>query len=503
MVWTYVAIAFIVYRNISITARFSRRDLIAIVVILCSLLLSHIPSLQYNLAGDELYHAEPSSFILSLVKTWVESLPAVPMDIHRQNIWHLFDPRHVAVLDISRVISLLVITIVVCITLILKGIKLRWILWPALILLAGLTTWYGSRASLDSNLHPPFRLFPLFVSQTLLGLNNFAFRIPGIMTLGTLCYLNYRLIQGTTTSTVSFRHLIPSVAICFIPVVFYASEAVEPSIYGFFVMTATLLLGWRFMQTQDIRFLVLSGVIIGVGSVMRQTTIAAWPVIIVLFVLSKHRFNLRAALQVFLPGLLALPYYLMIARHGHYLLVDEGPLLPKLLRSIISGVGPMSILNNATIPWAVFSLLTLGYALFKAKSKELALFLAFIPAYIIFHNARSYLWDCGRYQAEYVAPFIVFALFLAWRYADKIMRVVFSLAMVFLVGITIELNTNLSLDANYDKWPQMRITTSANFPYRDALGYVKRAEAEGRFILLGGQPWYGDMVLWLSGHTFA
>jgi hypothetical protein len=48
----------------------------------------------------------------------------------------------------------------------------------------------------------------------------------------------------------------------------------------------------------------------------------------------------------------------------------------------------------------------------------------------------------------------------------------------------------------------MRITSSASFPYREALGTLKRAEVGGNFAIIGGSPIYNRSVLWLAGFSF-
>jgi hypothetical protein len=154
------------------------------------------------------------------------------------------------------------------------------------------------------------------------------------------------------------------------------------------------------------------------------------------------------------------------------------------------------------VPWVLISIIALLVWLPKATWRDGSPLLLAIPSFFLFHTIWPYLWGLGRYQAEYIAPFLGYLLFIASVHLPRVLTKY--AASILTVGIisTLEVNSNLSLDINYEQWPRMRITTSANFPYREALGTLQRAEVGGNFAILGGSPIYNKSALWLSGFSF-
>jgi hypothetical protein len=122
-------------------------------------------------------------------------------------------------------------------------------------------------------------------------------------------------------------------------------------------------------------------------------------------------------------------------------------------------------------------------------------------SFVLYHTIWPYLWGMGRYQAEYVAPFIAFILWLAAQTLPNRARVFAAIVVGFACITTLELSANASADINFLNWPQRKLSTGANFPYRDALGLLKREESMGDFVMLEGSPLYGKMVLWQSGFS--
>jgi len=315
-------------------------------------------------------------------------------------------------------------------------------------------------------------------------------------------FYGYRVIDQVRPDQALFWKIFVAAGISFIPIVFYVAEAVEPSVYGYAVYTTVLFLSLRYLHTRGFEYLVVAGVVAALGSITRQSTIVVWIPIGLLFLQSGYLKDIKKIAQVFFPGLIVLPYFYTASVVGHPATKNQGAAWESLWRSVLEGVGPMSILNTTTPLWTLFFVLLLGYLLIRAKWSELLLLALFIPAYMIFHVINPYLWGIGRYQAEFVAPFITFGLVLLGIYALPKERMVAGAFLVVLIVTTLELNANLGLDTNYREWPKMRITTTANFPYREAFGYLKRNEATSKFVLLGGSPWYGDIVAWLGGFSF-
>jgi hypothetical protein len=162
----------------------------------------------------------------------------------------------------------------------------------------------------------------------------------------------------------------------------------------------------------------------------------------------------------------------------------------------------MSVVNTTTVPWMLICFAAVLIWMRVMRWTEVVPLLLVFPAWFLFYTIWPYLWGLGRYQAEYVAPFgallLVFSCIHVARSYMKYACLVLAIGMIS----TLEVNSNLSLDINYAQWPRMRITSSASFPYREALGTLKRAEVGGNFAIIGGSPIYNRSVLWLAGFSF-
>lgn len=462
-------------------------------------LVVHWSGLFFSLGGDELYHSEQASFLLRFIRDRIQpSLADTTVEQYRASMWHLFDLRHMAVIDIWRIVSVLVLLGAFFFYAILRQLPRRW--WLELILIA-VAIYVGRILSMAPEQHPPLRALPLFFSSLVFGLNNFAFRIPGLLVVSSMALWVFRTVSSTSPQQPLWWRYLMSAFTMFIPVVFYVTEAVEPSVWGYAVYVGVLLATFNFLQTKNSEWILVAAVLAGLGLVLRQSTAVTWLLVGTIFLFSDKVRCPSWWWKVGAPGLLGVPYFLTVRALGHTAESKMSP-IQSLVLSAKNGVGLMSVLNSTTLPWVVFTVLLLGFVVWRGRTRDLSLFLVAIPTYVMFHVIWEYLWGLGRYQAEYVAPFIVYALILACIYATSKARVLISSLGILLIFTTIEVNSNLSLDTNYAQWPRMRITTTASFPFRDAFGYLKRKETEGHFALLGGEPWYGHMVAWLGGFSF-
>ncbi len=493
------------YREWRVRLELSALDLRVLCGLLVMNLLIH-PGLFSALGGDELYHAELSALVLMKVRSYVLSLPVTHLDDIRGSMWQLFDLQHMPVVDIWQILAPVILAVCVLLALGWRGIRrgppaLRWGVlglgyFGALAL--------GNALATGVSLHPPLQLLPLFIGQLFFGLSAFAFRIPAILAVTGTAFGVYRLVSAYGDSKALWWRLFPAVASCFIPIVVYVGDAVEPSVYGYAAAVGALLLCWRFIRERSSELLIGAGVLVGTLALARHTALVWWAPIGVLYLSSAGPFDVKRALRTFFPSLFVLPYLRNAAILGHGAVQGtEGSLLDRLILALTSGTGVMSIINSLTVPWAVVMCLAIVLACLRASWRESLLFLSAIPAFVLFHAIWPYLWGLGRYQAEYVAPFLVYALVLVSIYSVSMLfqRLAVLCVAPVLVG-TLQTMSLVPLDTRYALWPQMRISTSAVFPYDQAFRYLKRREAHGDFILLGGSPWYWDIFLWFAGMTF-
>ena len=496
----------VLYRHLRWTIELSRSDLAVLLGILAFNVLIH-PGLLDPLGGDELYHSELSAFLLMKARTYVLALPPTTLEGTRQSMWNLFDPQHMTVVDLWQIFALILLCLGTLLALLWRVLRPRLsgrarlgFLGVGYLLVLAL----GGYLATGVSLHPPLQLLPLFVGHLFLGLNAFAFRLPALLTVSGIAFAIFRVVSSSAPAAPLWWRILPAVASCCIPIVVYVGDAVEPSIYGYAAAVSSLLLCWRYVRERNPQRLVEAGLIVGVLSLARHTAFVWWAPIGLFAIARLRPFSIRQMVSILFPGLFLLPYLYNAHLLGHAA-VDgaEGPLLQRLLNAVTSGHALMSVVNTLTPPWTVVFCATLLTAVARAPWRESVLFFAAIPAFCVFHSIWPYLWGLGRYQAEYVAPFLVYAMVLVAVHGLRphLQRVAGLLLLPVMAG-TIHTLALVPLDTSYAQWPRMRISTTAAFPYDQALRYLKRREAHGAFVLLGGSPWYGDIVLWFAGLSF-
>lgn len=495
-----LAILIPLYRGISIEVSFSKLDYLVLLFLFGLQLLCHWDELFLSLGGDELYHAERAAQILTWLRMKVEKMPLLPMEEYRQNIWRLFDLRHFPVIDLWRFLSLLLIISVYILYRWSRRISGR-LFYPGAILGIAVLFYIGKKSGVGPENHPPLRLLPLFIGHTVFGLNSFAFRLPSIIAVTIATFALYKLAARTRPDQPLWWILLCCSTTMFIPVVFYVATAVEPSVYGYVAYILMFVIYWRWHEERTVFWIIWAGLTAGGAVLFRQSTVVLW--LAPLYMLLRTRgWNFASLCRICLPGVFAIPYLYTVKVLGHGASQADKSSWFYLWDSVINGVGVMAILNTTTLPWAFAGFSFLAYLLRYEREKIVPLLGMFIPAYILFHTIWEYLWGLGRYQAEYVAPFLAAMIVLICMSASHRSRRYFGILFPLLIVGTLELHSNLSLDINYAQWPQMRVTSSAQFPYREAFNTLKRKETQGNFVLAGGSPWYGDMVLWLSGFDF-
>jgi hypothetical protein len=516
-VWVNAAVAIVcvcfcrLYRSENFTMPVLSLDIKAFGIFVFLNLIAHWNGLFYSLGGDELYHADRAIPLGAIYRDLFPYFARTSMESFRSSMWKVFDPRHMNVIDLWRGISFGMITLAVGLALCAKSSETnsvtrthttprRIILWSLGLCLAMLL---GGWMKVAPEIHAPARLLPLSLSVLILGYNPFAFRLPGMITLALVQVFLFRYLRSRARAQPTWWHLLVCGLVGFIPVVFYSAEAVEPSIYGFATYIFVMIFIQKYWSEKLLDYLVIASIIAAAGTLCRQSTVITWALIGISFVARKQNWRLRSFLLTFAPFVIDIPYLYSVSQLGHH--VVQGASQNKfdlLYQSLTSGVAIMGVANSTTLPWIILSILAAMICFSKVRWQEAVPFSLVIPAFVLFHTIWPYLWGLGRYQAEYVAPFIALALILSCIHVPTVKLKYVATVLAIAVVSTLEVNSNMSLDINYEQWPRMRITTSANFPYREALGTLKRAEVGGNFAIIGGSPIYNKTVLWLSGFSF-
>lgn len=495
---------FFLYRDMRFRMTITGKDVCVLGGLIGLNLIVHWNGLFLPIGGDELYHSGQSIAVLRAFQAYADSLPSMSSDELRSSMANTFDLRHIAVIDLWRLFAFAALSagvVFLVITRKLSSAKSKGIL--TLCTLAVLAV-AGTYVAPGPEVHPPLRTLPLFLSALVLGLSDFAFRLPAVIAVSVAAWALY-LYQRFERPTDSLLSVLPmAIMSCFIPQVFYIAECVEPSVWGYFTCALLVVHCLTVVRFSSEQGLIGAGLVAGLAIILRQSTIVLWIPVLALLVSHRRFWTPLFAARIFAPGLIALPYMISTRRIGHVAeTAGKSNPFASVYESIVSGIGPLSILNSTSIPWLAFFAFLVATSIRRTPWRERAIFLWFIPAYSVFYTVWPYLWGIGRYQVEYVAPFIILAGLLHFSYAGVLARRVSAFILVPLSFFTVEIHRNVSLDTSYNEWPKMRITTSAHFPYREAVRFLKQHETFGRFVILGGTPLNGDFVLWLHGMSFS
>ena len=380
-----------------------------------------------------------------------------------------------------------------------------WFLFLGVWLVATLVGQLFRTLPVRSEVHPPLRLLPLFLSQTLFGYDDLSFRIPGVVLLAlvALVVATYVLrCRGADNKIDRYIAVAAGGLTCLIPTVAHAATIVEPSIWAFGVWVFSFVLLDRYLRTDDSDAFVAAGVLIGLGSLMRQNVIVLWPIMGLILLVKRP--PLRVWIGVILPSFFVVPYLLLVAR-GHHA-ATSGAGLDNVLKSFSGLEGFKLILASTTLPWLVVGMGLLHLCLYRKwwiRSPGVVLALSIMPAYVLYFSIWDLLWGLGRYQAEYIGAVIailmaVGASHLSLRFTSIVSALAAVLAM-YSVGVL----RTLHYDTYYQHWTRKRITTESMYPYREALGFFHRQNTSGNFAFVGGVPTYGWYLFYLRGFSYA
>lgn len=499
-----------VYKDFRISLEINREDLKALGILSALLFLSHWPTIFYSIGGDELWHAEKASVVLlKFNQLLLESGHFTTAADVQSSHWNLFDPRFLPVMDLWRILSIPCLAMMAAFIFGYRRIQKmpKWGSRTAATL-ALLALGYALTSTLWVNMdpHPPLRLLPLFVSELVLGLNNFAFRLPALLASVACSWTLYLFLSRNFTDSAFWFRVLLALSFSFLPPIFYSGEAVEANIYASLTALLLFIIIFEAFQKNKPDLLILAGIALALGNLSRQTTLFAWPILAVAYLLvlirRPDRETLGLGLRTFAPILIALPnLYTALATH-HPALVDTMSLSDKFSELFGGGFALMSILNSMTIPWMLLGVIAWGKTLWLPAFRPFSLaLLVVIPYYILIYYLPLdvAIWGIGRYLADYLAPVVGVLIAVAAIRLHPTRRVFWAGVLVLLFSHTLEVNSNLSLDTNYKQWSMMRLTSSVNFPYDEALRYLKRQEVGPKFRLFGGSPSVLSMNLWLHG----
>jgi hypothetical protein len=264
--------------------------------------------------------------------------------------------------------------------------------------------------------HPPLHLLPLFISGSLMGINDLSFKLSYFLAYAVFLTLLYRMLLRVFPGVISY---VTVLAIGTMPLLSYLSTVVEHSFWAFICFSLVFV---EIITSSRLNYPRLIS-LVSIAVLMRQPSFLALFPIILLYVLGT--FNLKSAGQwvkesvfIFLPLLLFLPMLLSSLLHGTPATdaLGHGSMIERVKTAVESGMVWDSISSAIPVWWLLiipFAFLPLSA---KIKNLNAGLFLFAVIAVGVYYAINPSLWGYAKYQAEYAAPVALagLLLFMNW-----------------------------------------------------------------------------------------
>ncbi len=258
------------------------------------------------------------------------------------------------------------------------------------------------------SMHPPFRLFPIFLSGAIFGLNEFGIRLFQIILVSS--FLSYLLkkvrLQISLNNSLLFLGVIIST-----PLFIFTSLSIEPSIYAFLIIFLFLMdINNRnnFDDFNTFKWIY----IISVGSLIRQPVFLLFIPLFIIFLLKKNKL-VNNPIYLFSPLLLSLPIFL-------YSIIRGTPSTNNLSGNNFLDNNYLDILLNTFNEVLIFFLLISFIPHIKKIRNDSLILITFFILFAAFIVVPFYGFEFTyRYHAEYALPFIVLGIFKTIKFFEK------------------------------------------------------------------------------------
>ncbi len=264
--------------------------------------------------------------------------------------------------------------------------------------------------------HPPFRLFLLWLSSALFTSADFSFRLAQFIGLIGLMWFVQRIANQKLNFVNSWLF---AMAVGTIPVLWHVGILAEQSVWTAVSWTAFLL--YFFAYSDKFNYIRWVS-IISIFTMLRQSAfVALLPLFLIIIVdlIKRKEFSAKKIFVLMSPIFVMLPFLLNSVINGtpaSYLGEISG--LQMVWTALDSGIIFNAIMNSVGWPWIIFLFIPLLF-IFKNPLKISAISIFFIAGVYIFYTITPGLWGVGRYQAEYVIPFVALGFFFFVNYMAK------------------------------------------------------------------------------------
>ncbi len=288
----------------------------------------------------------------------------------------------------------------------------------------------------NSSAFPPFRLFPVWLSELVFSPSNFGFRVATFIGLILCMWFVERNIREKTNLFVS---VMCGLAIGTIPVLWHVGTLVEPSLWAGICFVFVLFCINNWSNGKKLNYFVIISAIVLFSTMRVSSFITLIPIGIMMLIDYTNRIlTKKEFLYSLVPTLILLPilfasFYLGTpSTYTGDISLDpyipaNASLFERLAVLFTSGGIMTYVYNSLRFPLVLFLLIIPCYFFGNIKRGAL-ITLLFVVGCVLFYSINPVFWGHGRYQAEYLAPFIIFGIYIStyWLYRrSKNLAVVF------------------------------------------------------------------------------
>ena len=380
--------------------------------ILCPLSFGYFQNGENSLNGDQLYHAQTSQIQAAALVDKISTIS------HIYSQW-----QYKNALRVINAGFLLGFFLIAWLILQSKNFRSGWLVALVMLLIRYLVD--------VADIHPPLRLFPLWIASIVFGVSDIGFRLVSMITLcGLALVINKALIPRLGI----FNAFLSGLAVTTIPLVLHVGSIVEQSIWTTCIWTTLLLIIKNGVNERNAVQLMCVACI---SSLLRAPIfVIIIPILILIigrYVSTKDGEVRRTFILACLPLLVLAPALFVQIARGTPATDGQADILIRLSASIADGFSLRAFANNVPVLWIGFFL----FAFVRTKDNLTLAACAtfFMITYIVFYSIRPVLWGVPRYQAELWIPFVAVGFVEASRYLGKKIqkRSYIALAMLALV----------------------------------------------------------------------
>ena len=258
--------------------------------------------------------------------------------------------------------------------------------------------------------HPPFRLFPFWLSSSIFSLSNFSFRLPGLMALSFIGLILYKVLKPLTKSQIFLWISIYSILT--IPLLWNITLTVDSSIWAC-LFAILFLLTYQSNKFYKFNFFIWFS-LLAIFILIRQSLIFIVPPLIFIYVLNNKKSLVTSWKEIlfhFSPFLVCIPFLFRTIFFGYPALQSteleyELSFFEKLNYAITSDIIINTIIKNFQVWWIFLFFIFLPSKKFSIRY-FIVILLFIISSFVIFYSIRPILWGHPKYQVEYLVPLIV------------------------------------------------------------------------------------------------